>query len=79
MDQKSAMVRLAATDGAATLDHRSRLGGRGGYLHQRPECLEGFVKSKVREFRSLRCGIERTARVQLVDAIGRLASSGKGD
>lgn len=79
MDRKSAMVRLAASGGAATLDHRSRLGGRGGYLHQRQECLDGFVKSKVREFRSLKCGIERTARVQLVDAIGRLASSGKGD
>ncbi len=79
VDRKSEMVRLAVSDGAVVPDSRSRLGGRGGYLHQRRECLDGFVKSKVREFRSLRYGIGRTARVQLADAIGGLASSGKGD
>jgi predicted RNA-binding protein YlxR (DUF448 family) len=67
------MVRVAATGAAVTLDPRGRLGGRGAYLHQRPECLERFVKSKVREFHSLKRGIDRDARIQLAMAIDRLA------
>jgi len=67
------MVRVAATGAAVTLDPQGRLGGRGAYLHQRPECLERFVKSKVREFRSLKRRIDRDARIQLVMAINSLA------
>ncbi len=79
VDRKSAMVRLAVIGGDVVPDRQSRLGGRGGYLHRRAECLDRFVKSKVREFRSLGCGVGRSARMQLADAIGRLASHGKGD
>jgi predicted RNA-binding protein YlxR (DUF448 family) len=73
------MVRIAAPGAVVTLDPQGRLGGRGGYLHRRPECLERFVKSKVREFRSLKRGIDREARAQLAMAMDRLAISGTRD
>jgi predicted RNA-binding protein YlxR (DUF448 family) len=47
------MVRLAANTGLA-VDSEARLGGRGGYLHRREECLAMFERSRVKEFRSLR-------------------------
>ncbi len=67
------MVRIAAAGAVVTLDAQGRLGGRGAYLHRRPECLERFVKSKVREFHSLKRGIDRDARTRLAMAIDRLA------
>ncbi|HXZ87791.1 MAG TPA: YlxR family protein [Candidatus Binataceae bacterium] len=53
-DAKAAMVRVAAVGEVVMLDKEGLLPGRGGYLHRRTECLERFVRSKVKEFRSLR-------------------------
>lgn len=56
------MVRLAAVAGRVSVDEARRLGGRGGYLHPRRQCLESFARSKLREFRSLRVALDRQAR-----------------
>jgi hypothetical protein len=61
-DAQAAMVRLAAVDGAVRADERRRLGGRGGYLHARRECLDRFARARTREFRSLRVVLDRGAR-----------------
>ena len=61
-DAQTAMVRLAAVNGVVRADHDRRLGGRGGYLHLRRECLERFARAKTREFRSLRVALDRGAR-----------------
>ena len=74
VDTQRAMVRLAALADAVVLDPERRLGGRGGYLHPRAQCLELFVKAKVNRFNSLRRGVDRSARVNLVNLLaGRLA------
>jgi len=73
------MVRVAATGAGVTLDPQGLLGGRGAYLHRRSECLERFVNIKVKEFRSLKRVIDRDAREQLAEAIGRLAISATRD
>jgi predicted RNA-binding protein YlxR (DUF448 family) len=62
------MVRLAAVDGAVRVDGRRCLGGRGGYLHPRRECLDRFARAKTREYRSLRVVLDRGAR----DLIARM-------
>ena len=63
------MVRLSADAGGVKPDWEARNPGRGGYLHPRRECLERFVKSKVREFRSLRTKIDGAHRTLIVAAI----------
>jgi predicted RNA-binding protein YlxR (DUF448 family) len=73
------MVRMAASTEGVKLDKESRLGGRGGYLHRRPECLERFVKSKVKIFRSLGREVGRQARIDLAAAVVRLAIDSTGD
>jgi predicted RNA-binding protein YlxR (DUF448 family) len=61
-DAQAAMIRLAAVDGVVRDDQSRRMGGRGGYLHPRRECLERFARAKTREFRSLRVALDRGAR-----------------
>jgi predicted RNA-binding protein YlxR (DUF448 family) len=61
-DAQDAMVRLVVVNGNVQIDQSRRIGGRGGYLHQRRDCLDRFVRSKVREFRSLRLAIDRRTR-----------------
>jgi len=69
-DRKSAMVRLAAHPGGGVEpDFEARAAGRGGYLHPRTECLGRFVKSRVREFRSLRRGLDRAGRLRITETI----------
>ncbi len=68
-DLKDAMVRLAVAAGTVAADFEARMAGRGGYLHPRAECLEKFINSKVRQFRSLRHGIARTDRIRIAAAI----------
>lgn len=70
-DEKSRMVRLAASGTAVTLDEKQLMPGRGGYLHARAECLQAFVKSRVAEFRSLRASIARERRSELAKQIER--------
>jgi predicted RNA-binding protein YlxR (DUF448 family) len=68
------MVRLAALPEGVRVDLSGKLGGRGGYLHVRRECLELFVKAKVNRFTSLGRGLDRTERVNLVNMLaGQLA------
>lgn len=63
---KSAMVRLAVNNDLVVPDFDSKAPGRGAYLHRNVECLERFVASRVKEFRSLRRRIERGDRVEIV-------------
>ena len=74
-DAQAAMVRLAATDGVVRVDERRRLGGRGGYLHTRRECLERFAHTRTREFRSLRVVLDRGARDLITGMLKRLLDS----
>jgi predicted RNA-binding protein YlxR (DUF448 family) len=68
-DLKTAMVRIAESDGAVITDESTAHAGRGGYLHPREDCLERFVRSKAREFRSLRRAVDRAARQRIVESI----------
>jgi len=74
-DAQAVMVRLAAVDGAVRTDQHRRLGGRGGYLHQRRECLERFAHTRTREFRSLRVVLDRGARDLITRMLQRLLDS----
>lgn len=63
------MVRLAAAGGVVKLDLPQRASGRGGYVHQREECLHKLVHSKVKEFRSLQRRIGLDERRQIAELI----------
>ncbi len=68
------MVRLAALPEGVCVDLSGKLGGRGGYLHVRRECLEKFVKAKIKRFTSLGRSLDRTERINLVNMLAeRLA------
>jgi predicted RNA-binding protein YlxR (DUF448 family) len=68
------MVRLAALAEAVVIDREGKLGGRGGYLHPRRQCLELFVRARVARFNSLRRALDRSERVNLVNMLaGQLA------
>jgi predicted RNA-binding protein YlxR (DUF448 family) len=71
VDFKDALVRLAARSEGVRLDPSGKLGGRGGYLHPRPDCLELFVKAKVGRFNSLGRGLERAERVNLTNELAQ--------
>ena len=68
-DAKAAMIRIAVVNGHVEVDFEARQPGRGGYLHPTVECVERFVVSKVKVFRSLRRKIERRERDKLAAAI----------
>ena len=68
-DAKAAMIRIAVVNGNVEVDFDARRTGRGGYLHPTVECVERFVVSKVKVFRSLRRKIERPERDKLAAAI----------
>lgn len=71
------MVRLAAMRDSVRVDAARRLGGRGGYLHPRRECLENFARGKLRVFRSLRVAVDREARSSITQTLrARLDSRG---
>jgi predicted RNA-binding protein YlxR (DUF448 family) len=67
------MVRIAIVNDAPMIDAKRRLTGRGGYLHRDDVCLQKFVRSKVREFRSLRRKLTPDDRRRLTDAIHNAA------
>jgi predicted RNA-binding protein YlxR (DUF448 family) len=71
VDFKPSMVRLAALPAGVMVDSGFKLGGRGGYLHPRRECLELFVKAKVSKFNSLGRSLDRSERVNLVNMLAR--------
>jgi hypothetical protein len=65
-DPQSALLRFVRDGGGALrLDVQRRAGGRGGYLHRRPECWARFTRRKG-PVRSLRAVIDRPARAALV-------------
>ncbi len=69
VDFQHTMVRLAALPDAVAIDFKRRLGGRGGYLHLRRECLELFLKAKTGRFKSLGRSLDRSERVNLVNML----------
>ena len=68
-DTKDALVRVAAGAQEVSLDWSGKLGGRGGYLHPRRQCLELFVRSRVSRFNSLGRGLNREERLDLVNKL----------
>jgi len=72
-DAQNAMVRIAIVNDAPTIDEKRQLAGRGGYLHRDDVCLQKLVRSKVREFRSLRRKLTPDDRRGLTDAIHNAA------
>ena len=68
-DSKEALVRVAARSDGVTIDWNGKLGGRGGYLHTRRQCLELFVKAKVSKFNSLGRGLDRDERINLINVL----------
>lgn len=66
---KNAMVRIVAAAGGVQPDFEGRRPGRGGYLHPQHDCLERFIRAKVREFRSLRMRIDGERRSFVVERI----------
>jgi len=72
-DLKAEMIRLAVVHGRVELDLRGECPGRGGYLHRGADCLGRFVRSRVKEFRSLRLRLsldERNHITELIQAAG---------
>jgi predicted RNA-binding protein YlxR (DUF448 family) len=69
------MIRLTVREGMIRLDDAGTAPGRGGYLHPEPNCIEKFVASKVKEFRSLRSRIERPERLRIAETIKRRLDS----
>jgi len=68
-DERGALLRIAMAGERVELDAARRLPGRGGYLHPRTGCLESFAASRVGEFRSLKCKINRDDRLRITGAI----------
>jgi predicted RNA-binding protein YlxR (DUF448 family) len=69
------MIRFTVREGMIRLDDAGTAPGRGGYLHPEPNCIEKFVASKVKEFRSLRSRIERSERLRIAELIKRRLDS----
>jgi predicted RNA-binding protein YlxR (DUF448 family) len=78
-DSQSVMVRLIALPGRVALWSRNSEGGRGGYLHPRAACLEGFERSRVKEFRSLKRCLGRSERHAITELIRERLASQAGD
>ena len=68
-DAKLEMTRLAIVGNTIAVDRDACLPGRGGYLHRRAECVEKFIRSKVKEFRSLRRRISLDERLKIAELI----------
>jgi predicted RNA-binding protein YlxR (DUF448 family) len=72
---KSELIRLAVGPAGVMWDESGQMGGRGGYLHRRRQCMERFAQLRVEKFTSLRRGIDRAERGALIKkVIERLAT-----
>lgn len=62
-DEKKNLIRLAVTNaGELTIDdHR----GRGGYLHERPQCWQAFLGRKS-HYRAFRVEVTKEQKEQLI-------------
>ena len=68
-DPKQDLMRLVCdTRRGLQLDPRGRSGGRGGYLHAKEDCWQGFAK-RGGMIRSLKAAVERAERAALVDRL----------
>jgi predicted RNA-binding protein YlxR (DUF448 family) len=67
------MTRIAVREDVVVIDEGPARAGRGGYLHRDETCLAAFVRSKVREFKSLRRRLALDDRQRLSAAIRRAA------
>ena len=81
IDAQRALLRIVRdVSGRLGLDPHRRSGGRGGYLHPRPECWAGFARRKG-PVRAFRAAVDRPARAVLVAVLQSrtVVSEGKGD
>lgn len=66
VDRQAALLRVVRdAAGSLGIDAQRRAGGRGGYLHPRPECWARFAQRKG-PVRSLRAAVDRATRAALV-------------
>jgi predicted RNA-binding protein YlxR (DUF448 family) len=72
---KTAMLRLIMHQGVIKLDDAGTAPGRGGYLHPEINCIDKFIASKVKEFRSLKSRVERAERIRIAQTIKRRLDS----
>jgi len=72
------MVRLIASPERVTLWSRHNRSGRGGYLHPRAACLEGFERSRVKEFNSLKRRLGSDERRAITELIWKRLASQAG-
>ena len=63
------MVRVTMAGETLALDEGLRRIGRGGYLHRADDCLSKFVRSRVKEFRSLQRAVAPDARLRIAELI----------
>ncbi len=75
-DQRRALVRIVSAGDRVEIDVARRLAGRGGYLHPRPVCLDGFLASRIKEFRSLKRKINRDERLHITSSVRMRLDSG---
>jgi len=81
IDAQPALLRIVRdADGRLGLDPQRRSGGRGGYLHPRPECWAGFARRKG-PVRAFRAAVDRSTRAALVAelSVRTEVTEGKGD
>lgn len=45
-ENKADLIRLVRDDGIVAIDVRQQAPGRGGYLHNRPECWESALRKR---------------------------------
>jgi uncharacterized protein len=64
-DEQRRLDRFMLDSGRLAWDRERRRGGRGGYLHARPECFAAFVSRKP-FLRSLRASVATDERARLV-------------
>lgn len=66
VDRQHALLRVVRdAAGVLGVDAARRAGGRGGYLHRRPECWARFAQRKG-SVRSWRAAVDRPARAALI-------------
>jgi predicted RNA-binding protein YlxR (DUF448 family) len=68
-DVKSAMVRIASSGGALSVDFDANLPGRGGYIHRNADCMRKFESSGIKQFRSLKMTIRPEERRRITQWI----------
>jgi predicted RNA-binding protein YlxR (DUF448 family) len=63
------MARVTVIGNGLALDEGPHRIGRGGYLHRADDCLSKFVRSRVKEFRSLQRAVAPDERLRIAELI----------